>query len=297
MLDRLPNWMIPQPVPDAGVFPEPPRRRSSSARRALSSFTRLLERMVVHDSAAADGLLQRVDPRAKMIGLGGLLIAVSFVHSPLALAACLAGCLIAAGASRVPPRRFAEWLPAPVLFTAVIAAPAALNLVTRGRPVVELPYGLAVTDAGLLVAGRLVLRVTACVSIVALLSLTTRRHDLLQALRGFGVPRMFVVVLTMMDRYLQVVIRAAQQVHLAKLSRTVKSRGLREEHAWVAAGMGSLFRRSRSLAESVHLAMISRGFTGDVRTPDACRFGPREFAFLAAVAVGIAILILAGNAT
>lgn len=294
-MDPLPSWMTPQPAPDAASYAGPARSRSSSARRALSSFTRLLERLLAHD-AAPDGFLQRVDPRAKLIGFGGLLIAVSFVHGPAALAICIACCLIAAMASRVPVRRFAEWLPAPVLFTAVIAAPATLNVITQGRPVLGLPYGLAVTDAGLLVAGRLVLRVTACVSIVALLSLTTRRHRLLQGLRGLGVPRMFVVVLTIMERYLEVLVRAAEHVHLAKLSRTIRPRGLRDEHAWVAAGMGSLFRRSRSLAESVHLAMISRGFTGEFRVLDQGRFGWREVEFLGAVAIFAGALILAGMA-
>ena len=296
-METLPNWMNPQPIPDAEAVPRHNRRRrSSSARRALSSFTRLLERMLALD-ACGGGFLQSVDARAKLIGFAGLLVAVSFVHTPLALAACLAGCLVCATVSRVPVRRFLDWLPAPVLFTAVIAAPATLNLITEGRPVLALPYGLAVTDSGLFTAGRLVLRVTACVSVVALLALTTRRHRLLQGLRGLGVPRVFVVVLTMMERYLEVIVRAAEQVHLSRISRTVSPRGLRDEHAWVAAGMGSLFRRSRSLAESVHLAMIARGFTGDHHTLSEDRFGVREVAFLVGIAGFAGLLLILGQVT
>lgn len=291
--------MFPQPIPDGGPDSVRPRgrvrRRSSSVRRALSSFTRLLERMLAHDSCADSGFLQRVDPRAKLVGLVGLLVAISFVHSMVALGLCIAICAICALLSRVPLRRFADWIPAPVLFTTVISAPATLSLITKGHPILALPYGLAVTDTGLVTAGRLILRVTACVSVVALLALTTRRHRLLQGLRGLGVPRMFVVVLTMMERYLEVIVRAAEQTHVARLSRTIRPQGLRDEHAWVAAGMGSLFRRSRSLAEAVHLAMISRGFTGEIRVMESQRLSIRDGVFVVGVAAFAAGLLLIGR--
>ena len=311
-MDPLPSWILPRTTPDEGTSKiEVKRSRrggSSSARRALSSFTAILERILTYDSSADAGLLQRVDPRAKLIAFAGLLVAVSFVHSAAALGLCLLGCLLCASVSRVPLRRLAEWLPAPVLFTAIIAAPAMLNVITKGRSVLtlhrftsdhfgpwSLPGQLAITDAGLVTAGRLIMRVGACVSIVALLALTTRRHRLLQSLRALAVPGVFVAVLEMMERYLEVLVRAAQQVHLAKLSRTIKPRGLRDEHAWVAAGLGSLFRRSRSLAESVHLAMLSRGFTGDYRVMDEQRFRLQDAVFIAGVAVFAALLLLMGQ--
>jgi cobalt/nickel transport system permease protein len=263
----------------------------------MGSFTRLLERILSHDCSPAPGFLRKIDSRAKIIGLVCVLIAISFAHSPFLLAVCLVSFFACAVASRVPAWRFLEWLPAPVLFTLVIAAPAALNVVTEGRVLLNLPWGLAITGAGLLTAGRLILRVTASVSAVAVLALTTQRHHVLQGLRGLGVPRVVVVVLTMMERYLAILVRAAEQVHMAKLSRTIRSGGLREEHAWVAAGMGSLFRRSRSLAESVHLAMISRGFTGDHHTFETASFGRLEVIFLIVVAVFSAGVVAVGRLT
>jgi energy-coupling factor transporter transmembrane protein EcfT len=71
-----------------------------------------------------------------------------------------------------------------------------------------------------------------------------------------------VTLLSMMERYLWVLARAAEEIHLAKASRSIARGSLRDEQAWVAAGIGSLFRRTRALGHEVYLAMISRGYTG-----------------------------------
>ena len=64
------------------------------------------------------------------------------------------------------------------------------------------PETLAVTSTGLLVAARLVLRAGASLSIVALLAQTTPAADVLKGLRSLGVPKVFVLVAAMTQRYL-----------------------------------------------------------------------------------------------
>jgi len=71
--------------------------------------------------------------------------------------------------------------------------------------------------------------------------------------------------MTMAQRYVEVILRAAEEIHLAKLSRTISSGPIRAEQRWVAAGMGLLFRRTHRLAGEVHNAMLSRGFDGDLQ--------------------------------
>lgn len=281
------------------------RRRSSSARRALGSFTRLLESVVVSEREAARGMLGTLDPRSKLIGAGVLLVAISLLHDLRTIAACWAVCAAAAVALGTRARRLAGLLVVPLLFSIAVSLPAVLNVVTPGRPValicnlprtlgpVRLPEVLAVTDSGLVVAARLVVRVGACVTIVAAAVLTTRRHHIVQALGSLGFPKPFVSVLTMMERYLEVLVRAAQQIHLARISRTIATQGLRQEHSWVAAGMGSLYRRSREMTEDVYSAMIARGFTGGHVPARQAPMASRDWVCLVACAAfGAALIIL-----
>jgi cobalt/nickel transport system permease protein len=274
-------------------------------RHAVGSFASLLEELLANDAIAAKpGLLQQIDPRAKVIGLIGLVVVTTLVHQLTTLALTYGLCLLLAALSAIPLRRMLRvWLAIP-LFSAAIMLPALLNVVTPGHPVVTLwhfaaphfgpwrvPPTLAITDGGIFVALRFVLRTAVCVTLALLLTTSTQTHRLFRGLRALGVPMLFVMLLSMMERYLTVFVRAAEEIHLAKISRSITVTGIRQEQAWVAAGMGALFRRTQSLGLAVYLAMVSRGYTGEIHVLDEPRWKDTDWAFLM-IAVGSAVVML-----
>jgi cobalt/nickel transport system permease protein len=294
---ELPNWMQTRTRPEPARLPRR-RLRPTFLRRAVSAFARLLEDMVSNErTAEAPGLLQSLDARAKVLGLVGLIVVATLLQRPAALALAYGLGLLLAVFSRLPARRLAKvWLAVP-LFSAAIIAPATLNLVTPGPPVLVLwhpahdhlgPYALppmvTITAPGLVIAGRFLLRVGVCVTLAFLLVATTRPDRLFHGLRGVGVPRLFVLLLGMMQRYLSVFLRAAQEIHLARLSRTAARGPTRREQAWVAAGIASLLRRTHSLGQAVFHAMLARGYTGEARLLDPPRWTAQEWSFLGGIA-------------
>jgi cobalt/nickel transport system permease protein len=273
----------------------PPRR--NVLRQALGSLARVLAEMIDNEALARQsGLLQTVDARAKVLGLLGLLVVVTLLQHLPTLALAYGMCLLLAGLSRIPLRRLLRtWLAIP-LFSAAIMLPALLNVVTPGHPLLTLwhagtPSALTITTAGVYLAGRFVLRTAVCVTLALLLTATTRSNRLFQGLRALGTPALFVTLLSMMERYLTLFIRAAEEIHLAKLSRSIHTGTLRQEQAWVAAGMGSLFRRTHALGNAVYLAMVSRGYTGEVYLLDAPRWQLTDWAFLM-IALGLGAVLL-----
>ncbi|MCL5105452.1 MAG: cobalt ECF transporter T component CbiQ [Armatimonadetes bacterium] len=310
----LPEWMRPQSTPDDwNSLPSALEnvakhsRRRGTVRRAMGAFAGLLSGILADDAIASrPGFLQDIDARFKVVGLIGLLVVATFLHGFPALGVCCAVVLVLASASRVPMKRLAgTWLVVP-LFSAAIMLPATLNIVTHGSPVWTiwrfssshfgpwtLPDTLCVTDAGLVVAGRFILRTIICVSFAMLLACTTTRPRLFNGLRALGVPRIFVMLLGIMERYLGVLVRSAEEIHLAKISRSVAQGDLRQEQAWVAAGIGSLFRRSYRLSQIVYMAMLSRGYTGEVHLLDPPRSQTRDWIFLAGcVALSAMLLVI-----
>lgn len=301
----LPPWMSP-PADDlfrsAGPPPMGARRGQRIVRRALNSFARVLEDLLTNEKISTQpGFLQGLEARAKVVGLIGLIFVVTWVHHLTTLMIALGAGMALAAASRIPLARLGRsWLAVP-LFSAAIVAPATLNLVTPGQPVLLLwqPLSsrwpsLAITDAGLVVASRFILRTTACVTLALLLTATTPAARLFRGLRALGVPKLIVMLLSMMERYLAVLLRAAQEIHLAKLSRSIAAGTLREEQAWVAAGMGALFRRTQALGHAVYLAMLSRGYTGEVYLLDEPRWRSRDWLFLGGAGAFGALLLLLG---
>jgi len=140
----------------------------------------------------------------------------------------------------------------------------------------------------------MVLRTAVCVSLMLLLTTTTSRPRLFRGLRVLGAPIIFVTLLNMMDRYLGLIVRATEEIHLARISRSIVSSGTREERAWAAAGIGSILRRSNELSNSVHLAMISRGYKGEIYLLYEPRPNVRDYLFLLTILVFIALMLLIG---
>jgi cobalt ECF transporter T component CbiQ len=275
----------------------------SPARKSLAQFARLLALLALA-RAPVRGWLSGLDARAKVVGFALVAVTATLLHGIPSLVWCL-GLTVAIGVSAgISIRRLSLFACGPVLFTLLLALPATLNVITPGRPLWILaeirpggwgpwswPAQLSVTDHGVYVALRLVLRVAACLAAAFVLLSTTRPDRLWSGLRGLGVPRLAAALLAMMHRYLDVVARAAVEMHWARISRTLGRVNLREEQAWVAAGMGSLYRRTRALAAQVDRAMWSRGFTGEVRLMNRTAWRAAESAFVAGVAVACILLM------
>lgn len=276
---------------------------SHALRRTLAAVGVALAEQVAPPRAL--GWLSGYDARAKILAAVVLIVSVSLLHGLVQVAVSAALGLLIALCTGLRGRRLRPlWLGVP-LFTLALAVPATLNLITPGQPLWvlftpvarhlgpwPLPAQIAVTMPGLIVAARFFLRTIACVACALSLTASTDPASLVSGLRRLGMPRVFGMVLTMMQRYLVVVLRAAENLHLAKLSRTLGPETVGQGQRWAASGMGILLLSSLRLAEGVHQSMVARGYDGDIRTLAAPRFGRRELLLTAASALLAATLLL-----
>jgi cobalt/nickel transport system permease protein len=313
---EIPRWMLdridpePSSQPDNGKYNKAFSlfRGRNAVRKAASGLASLLEEMLTDEKIAGwKGFLQSINARAKVIGLLGLLIVATLLHRLPGLAIAYGMCILLAWLSYIPSRRILRaWMVIP-LFSALIVLPAVFNIVTPGDPIVtlwnfnnanfgslSLPPALTITDSGIYVASRFVLRILVCVSLALLLTTTTRANQLMRGLRALGVPQLFVMLLSMMHRYLNILMRTAEEIHLARISRSIAIGTLHQEQSWVAAGMGELFRRTHSLGDTVYRAMISRGYTGEIYLLDDPRWQLTDWAFLMIVAGFSAVMLVFG---
>ena len=249
------------------------RRKGSFVEKTLNGGAGLLRQaMFSEDVAAGPGLLQRVDPRVKLVTLLGLLLAAALVRDIPVLVAMYLATLALAAASRLSIGFFVRrvWLFIPI-FTGVIVLPATFSFVTHGHIVVPLGswfgHRVGLTRQGLNSAGLMVTRVATSISLVVLLTLTTPWTKLLAALRSLHVPRMFVLVLGMAYRYLFHLLGSVTDMYTARKARLVGAEtDVASGRAFVAAGAGALFGKAHALSEEVHQAMVARGYTGEIRS-------------------------------
>jgi cobalt ECF transporter T component CbiQ len=264
--------------------------------RTLADIVAALERAVyAEEQARRPGLLQAVDPRAKLVALLLLVLTAALARSVVTVAAVYALAMLLAWRSQLSLRGLARraWLSS-ALFAGVVVLPAAFT--TPGQPLAVLldlpPLRLVVTDDGARVALLFVTRVATSVTLATLLVLTTRWTDLLAALRCLRVPETFVVILGMTYRYLFLFLHAAGNLFQARASRTVGVTGGAEQRLWAARATGTLVSRSVKLSGDVHLAMQARGYDGALRSAHAFRLRDEDRLLLALAAAGAAALLL-----
>lgn len=257
--------------------------------------------------AQQPGLLQSLDVRIKLLTFLFILVLISFVHLPPVLWLLYSASLALAALSRVPVGFFQKrvWLFVP-LFTAAIVLPALLNVVTPGESVwviasldreysfgpYTIPAEIAVTRQGVRGAVVFVSRVAASVSFAVLFTLTTRWSLVFSGLRSLFVPRIFVVTLSMTERYVFVVLRLVQDMYRARKSRTIRPLSAAAERHWIASRIGVTFKKSITMSDDIYRAMLSRGFHGEFRTLDRFQVSLRDVLWIVSVLATGGVLIL-----
>jgi cobalt/nickel transport system permease protein len=277
------------------------RKKGSFVEKTLAGGAGVLRQaMFSEDVARGGGLLQRLDPRVKMVSLLVLLVVAALVRHVPVLVGMYAVTLGLAAASRLPLGFFLKrvWLFIPI-FTGIVVLPAMFSFITPGQVVVPLwhwhghPVGL--TRQGLVSAGLIVARVATSISLVVLLTLTTRWTRLLAALRALAVPRIFILVVGMAYRYLFLLLSSVTDMFQARKARTVVPEvDVAAGRRFVSAAAGTLFGKSYTLSEEVHQAMVARGYRGNARTLE--RFAPAAIDAAWSVAcLALAIAVLGGD--
>jgi cobalt ECF transporter T component CbiQ len=258
----------------------------SFVERTLSSLVNAMERaLYAEELAKGNGLLQRLDPRIKVVGLPALVVASAMAHKLWVIGALFAIAVAVALMSRVSLGNLARrvWL-AIFLFTGVIALPA--PFIIPGREIWRLPgVGWPVTAQGLASACYLMARVETAATLSVLLILCTPWNHVLKALRVLRVPVVFVVILGMTYRYILLLLQSAHDMFESRRSRMVGRLEGAERRRVAASSAGVLMSKSLQLSGDVYSAMLSRGFRGEVFVLDDFRTSALDWLMLAVFGV------------
>ncbi len=252
-----------------------------------NAFDRYLER---------SSAVHRLDPRVKVLVTLAFIVAVSLLPNGAWAAYGAAALLIGAATvvARLSPGLVARrsLLGVPFLLAAV-----SVLFTAPGRALWSGPWGLELTDAGLLRFAGIVVRSMLAIAAAVLLTATTRFPDVLHALRHLRVPAVLVAIIAFMYRYLFVLADEAQRLLRARAARSARLPGTTGGGSlgWRAAVVGhmagQLFVRSLDRSERVYQAMQARGYRGELLTLAPHAMQRRDWLALALGAAAIAGVI------
>lgn len=149
--------------------------------------------------------------------------------------------------------------------------------------------GVSVSESGMLGAWNILAKASLGVIASILLAATTEPRTLLLGIERLHMPAQMVQIMQFMFRYTDVIGSEMHRMRIARESRAFQSRDVRQLKV-VAQSAGALFIRSYERGERVHLAMLSRGYSGTMPAVIDVRASRSSWAAAAALpALGLVI--------
>lgn len=231
-----------------------------------------------------DSLVHRLDPRVKVLLTVAFIVSMALLPDGawLSLALALVVVLTISLVARINP-----WI---VVKRSFIGLPFLLAAVTvlflPGNPIWVGPWGLTITDAGMVRFFSILGRSLLSLQMAILLTATTPFPDILHALRHLRVPAILVSIIAFMYRYLFVLVDEVGRLLRARTARSARLPGQRGGgtltwRAAVAGHMaGQLFVRSLDRSDRVYQAMLARGYRGTLLTMNPHEMRPLDWAVL-----------------
>jgi cobalt ECF transporter T component CbiQ/cobalamin biosynthesis protein CbiM len=246
------------------------------------------------ETSRRPGFFQGLDARVKVLFAVSLLIVISLKQEVGAMTGILLFCFVLAAASRVEMLVYARRvLFFAFLFGFLLSFPSAFNLFVDGKviwPMVTLsgahdfwiyhiPQTIGITREGLYGTARLTLRVADSIAVSLLVLYTTPFHEVIRALKMLRVPDPFLMVLTLAYKYIFIFAQTVENMHLAKKSRLAGGVGGAEARRWIAGRMGMIFKKTQMRCEEIFKALLSRGYSGEVKLAGSRRMRRSDYAY------------------
>ncbi|GAB4341239.1 MAG: cobalt ECF transporter T component CbiQ [Desulfobulbaceae bacterium] len=234
--------------------------------------------------AAAETPLHRLDPRAKLLTtMVFILCVVSFDRYEISrLLPFFLYPAILVGLGNLPLGYLLKKL---VIVSPFVLFIGIFNPLIDRAPMVT--AGPLVISGGWISFASLLLRFLLTVGCALLLLASTGFASLCMAMEKLGVPNVFAVQLLLLYRYLFVLVEETIRVIRAHSLRSLSRKGKIGFQVYSQI-TGNLLLRTLDRAQRIHMAMLSRAFTGTIRIPRRFSFGRREWLFVG----GFSILFL-----
>ena len=215
-----------------------------------------------------DSLIHRLDPRTRFITTLAFVVAVVLTPASSWRVFAFYFCFITVLfiISRLPPLYVLKR--SLVIFPFVLMIAIFIPFFKQGEVAGSYNIWLwqvSVTYSGLFILANIVVKSWLCILSLILLSATTKFTALLKGLKQLGVPKVMVLILSFMYRYIFVLVDEVMRMRQARDSRNFGGNRLRQLKG-IGNMLGTLFIRSYERGERVYVAMLSRGFDGEVRT-------------------------------
>jgi cobalt/nickel transport system permease protein len=254
--------------------------RLSFIDRSIEKIAGIIKSYLLFESAPVNGMFQRLDSRVKILFMIFFLIIVSLKKDIKSEILIFLIIYIFVYFSKLKIFSFYKRVFfLGFIFGFLVALPSSLNFITSGEiilPLVHLnsskdfwiyhiPSVIGITAEGLTGTIMLTLRVINSLSISFLVVYTTKFSEMIRAFKVLKIPDTFLMIISITYKYIFIFARTVEDIYFSMKSRITGSLNRSEMRDLIAGRMAFMFKKSRITCEDVYRAMISRGFSNEIR--------------------------------
>ncbi len=242
-----------------------------------------MEHKYIDEYSSTNSFFCSLDPRVKIVSIFGLVISIILTRNNyftvFGLYGIITVCLVFL--SRIPFLFILKKIV--VIIPFVLIAALSIPFIKQGRVFWEyhlVALKLTLSYEGLYIFLSILIKAFLSIICMVLLTAGTKFTDLIKGFEALKFPKVILMIISFMYRYIFVVQDELMRMLRAKKSRSVKI------PLWfnirVLANMsGFLFIRAYERSEAVYFAMCSRGFNGRIQTiADMPRISKKDLIFL-----------------
>ena len=240
-----------------------------------------MEHFFIDKYSELDSAIHRLDPRVKLITFLAYILFVIFT----------------------PPTQYLSFtLYAAILLLLIIISRVPIGYIIK-RSLVVIPFILVIglsmpflkEESPSSIFWNVFSKAYLSVLCMILLSQTTKFSLLLKGLENFKIPRLIIMVLAFMYRYVFVILDEFMRTLRAKKLRTFGRIKNTLEIKALSGIIANIFIRSYERAERVYQAMCSRGFTGEIKLLKPPKLNARDVLFTVIFLLTLMIIKLSSN--
>ena len=300
MKNKIPQYLSVRDNDSSAGFPPHRTGMAFIDKTLLNVAGAVKEAYLQAESAEGKSFIYKINPYIKVISLIYLAIILSLtstLHGQLAAAFFVFFIFFIAGFKK--PDIFLKIFTIALFFGLFISLPASLNIITPGKIIIPLisfsepvhlwiyniPDVIGITDSGIQVVIIFFLRILNTVAFTMLSVFTTPLNSFIKSFRIIGIPDTFLLIITLAYKYIFILTAIIEETYFALKSRLtghIKSKGIRE---LIGSRIFFIFRRSASVYENTYMAMLSRGYGGNVKLHSEIKLRMKDLAAMSAVII------------
>ena len=248
--------------------------------KCIEKIAGLIKSFFLFECSSRNGFFQRLDSRVKISFMIFFLIIVSVKKDIQSEAMIFCFIFLCTIISKIDILNFYKrTFFFAFIFGFLIALPSSLNIITDGRIILHLmrfesakvfwiyhiPAEIGITKEGFTGVVLLTLRVLNSLSLSLLVIYTTMFSEIIRALKILKIPDTFLMILSITYKYIFIFAKTVEDIYLSMKSRITGQLSRKEIRYLIAGRMAFIFKKSRITCEEVYSAMISRGFSNDLK--------------------------------